>query len=389
MFNSTTSFNLLTPVYIGIDAHTTNYTLSSLVKRRIGSKGNETNLPVLSTQTLAPELKSILKYCEECRKEVPNCTIFCAYEAGSLGYTLQRQLMAHGIDCVIMAPSTMVQSVRGKKFKNDKRDSWHIAECLASGGYSAVYIPDEHDEDIRGYLRMRDDHMDSLKRKKQQLNAYLLTLDIPRYTGKTKWTQAHRRWISGLDVSDMQKETIQEYMATITWLEDKISALDENIKTLSQQDRYATRVAYLRCFLGMEYNQALRLLVEVGDFKRFKKAGNFAAFLGLTPSDHSSSDNNNHGALTKAGNNALRKMIVESCQSGFSVGKPGFKSKALKARQKGCPAEVVAYADKGNVRLRRRFKRLIARQKERNKAIGAVAREYACFIWGMMTGHID
>lgn len=64
----------------------------------------------------------------------------------------------------------------------------------------------------------------------------------------------------------------------------------------------------------------------------------------------------------------------------------GKKSAALKARQAGCPTQIVAYADKANERLRRKFYRIALRSK-RNIAKTAVARELACFIWGMMTEH--
>lgn len=64
------------------------------------------------------------------------------------------------------------------------------------------------------------------------------------------------------------------------------------------------------------------------------------------------------------------------------------KSKRLKARQKGQSVEVIAYADKAAERLRKRYDRLIRRSMPHNKAIVAVVRELACFIWGMETGNI-
>ena len=46
-------------------------------------------------------------------------------------------------------------------------------------------------------------------------------------------------------------------------------------------------------------------------------------------------------------------------------------------------------ADKANERLRKRYTRLVLHNmKNTNKAVVAVARELACFIWGMMTGNI-
>ena len=81
-------------------------------------------------------------------------------------------------------------------------------------------------------------------------------------------------------------------------------------------------------------------------------------------------------------------MLVEAAQS-YSRGQIGFKSKALKARQYGNPPEVIAYADKANERLRRKYYRMVLKNNKRtNVAKTAVARELACFMWGMITGNV-
>ena len=70
-------------------------------------------------------------------------------------------------------------------------------------------------------------------------------------------------------------------------------------------------------------------------------------------------------------------------------GQIGFKSKELKSRQAGNSPQVIAYADKANERLRRRYyKMVLGKSKKHNVAKTAIARELACFMWGMMTEHI-
>ena len=80
-------------------------------------------------------------------------------------------------------------------------------------------------------------------------------------------------------------------------------------------------------------------------------------------------------------------MLVEASK-GICKGTVGYKSKALKARQEGNSGEVIAYADKANLRLRRRYYHLIRKGKKKNVAVTAVARELACYVWGMMTENI-
>lgn len=80
--------------------------------------------------------------------------------------------------------------------------------------------------------------------------------------------------------------------------------------------------------------------------------------------------------------------MVEAAQS-YTRGQIGYKSKVLKARQYGNPADVINYADKANERLRRKYYRMVLSQgKKANVAKTAVARELACFIWGMITGNM-
>ena len=141
--------------------------------------------------------------------------------------------------------------------------------------------------------------------------------------------------------------------------------------------------------MGVKTHTALSMVVEIGDFKRFDKAPKFAGFLGLVPSEDSSGDKVNRFGITKAGNSHLRRLLVEAAQS-YTRGNVGHKSIALKQRQQGCTAEVIAYADKANERLRRRFyKMTLSKGVNRNVVTTAIARELACFMWGMATGNIS
>ena len=84
----------------------------------------------------------------------------------------------------------------------------------------------------------------------------------------------------------------------------------------------------------------------------------------------------------------MRRLLIES-STGICKGAVGHKSKALRQRQLGNTAEVIGYADKANSRMRSKYYRLIRHGKKRNVAVAAIARELACFVWGMMTDNIE
>ncbi len=67
----------------------------------------------------------------------------------------------------------------------------------------------------------------------------------------------------------------------------------------------------------------------------------------------------------------------------------GQKSVELKKRQQNAPSEVINYADKASVRCQRKYYRMVNKGKNPNIAVTAVAREFCCFIWGMMTSNYE
>lgn len=277
-------------------------------------------------------------------------------------------------------------STKGKRIKTDKRDAHLIAQCLCYGGYHPVYIPTKEDDAVKEYIRMRDDHKQMLKSLKQQINAFVLRHGH-QYSG-TKWTIKHIIWLRTLELDPMYRETLDEYMASHEEQEAKIERYDKRIEEIAAEERYQENARKLGCFLGISTHTALSLIVETGDFIRFAKGNIYAAYLGLTPGEHSSSTSVNRLGLSKAGNTHLRCLLVEAARS-ICKGAVGHKSKRLRARQIGQSAEVIAYADKANTRLRSKYYRMIRHGKAKNVAVAAVARELACFIWGMMSGNIS
>lgn len=365
-------------VYVGMDTHKESFTLCAYTIE--AEKGSH-------FQRTEADYKNVLKYLEFLRTIYGNDANFiCGYEAGCLGYTLYHQLTEHHVNCVILAPTTMLEQRSKKRVKTDRRDAEIIGRCLAQHNYSPVHIPTAADEETKEFLRMRDDHKLALKKVKQQILAFCLRHGY-RYDGNSHWTAAHINWLKCLKPEALYKEILDEYLLTFTALSGKLERLDKRIEELASKDEYRESVKKLCCFIGVKTHTALSVLVEVGDFNRFANAEKFASYLGLVPGEDSSGDGQTRLSITKAGNRHVRMLLTEASQS-YSRGQIGYKSKALKARQEGNTAQVIAYADKANERLRRKYYKLVLnRNKKHNVAKTAIARELACFMWGMMTDH--
>ena len=339
-------------------------------------------------QKISADYRLVLKYLEQVRKHYTEEIEFvCGYEAGCLGYTLYHQLTDHGIKCIILAPSTMAIT-NTNRVKTDKKDAGNIARCLAFHTYSEVYIPTAEDEAVKEYIRMRDDQKKALKITKQQILALVLRQGYHFTDGTNYWTIKHIKWLKSLNMGGILQETLTEYLITYDYLTDKIERLDKRIEEMASEERYQEKVKKLTCLLGVKEHTALSVIVETGDFKRFTKAEKYAAYLGLVPGEDSSGNKCNRNGITKAGNTHLRRLLVEAAQS-YTRGVAGYKSVRVKKRQKGNTPEVIAYADKANERLRRKFYHMTLKNNtNRNVATTAVARELACFMWGLMTDHV-
>ena len=209
-------------IKIGIDVHSTNYTLCAL-EPVIGAEDR-----VFANIQVTPDYKNILMFIQNLKCKLgtsDDYSIECGYEAGCLGYSLYNQLTSAGVKCVILAPTTMLTQ-QGKRVKTDARDALMIAQCLAYGGYHPVYIPTESDDSIKEYLRMRDDHKLALKKVKQQINAFCLRHGY-HFTG-TKWTSRHIAWLRELELSALYRETLDEYIVSYNEQTAKIERFDKD-----------------------------------------------------------------------------------------------------------------------------------------------------------------
>ena len=102
------------------------------------------------------------------------------------------------------------------------------------------------------------------------------------------------------------------------------------------------------------------------------------SYLGMVPSEYSSGDKQSKGAITKTGNKRVRRLLIECAWHYCHIYSP---SKALKARREGQPEYAIKIADAAGRRLTMRYRHLMARGKNHNKVIMALARELAGFIW--------
>lgn len=122
--------------------------------------------------------------------------------------------------------------------------------------------------------------------------------------------------------------------------------------------RFYPVVLALHAMRGVQFVTAVGMVSQVGDLSRFKHPRQLMAWLGVTPSEHSSGGKRRQGSITKAGNSYARRLLVEAV---WSYCHPARVSPEIQARHEGLPKAIVDRAWDAQVRLCRRFRRLTAR----------------------------
>ena len=309
--------------------------------------------------------------------------IRACYEASGAGYALQRQMVRWGHACEIVAPS-LTPKRPGHRRKHDCWDAAELARMYRGGDLVTIRIPSEAQERVRDLVRCRQVMQREILRSRQYI-VWFLTRRGLVYRDSTPWrTRKHERWLRTLlsdgVLEDEDAVVFSTYLALLDFKIQHRDELDTRIEEIALTPAYATAVGYLRCFRGIDTLSAMVLTTEIGDFRRFDRAGKLMAYLGLVPSEHSSGTRERKGSITKGGNSFCRHVLVQAAW--HSRYRPHVSEK-LRKRQRGQPHEVIAHAWKAQLRLYRLYNRL-AYKKPHQVAIVAMARELVGFLWAVM-----
>lgn len=358
--------------YVGLDAHKKSINVAMLLPGR--------RQPV--EWQVAHEAAAVRRMVRRVEREGTGELRFC-YEAGPCGYALQRRIERESkrAACAVVAPS-LIPVKPGERIKTDRRDARKLAEMHRAELLTEVQPPTLEDEATRDLCRCREDAKEDLLRARHRLGKLLLRRGIVYAAGKKAWTSAHRAWLQTLRFDLPEDQAVfDDYLLAIEQVEERVKGLDEQVAKVADKPQYKEAVGRLRCFRGIDVITAMSLVAELHRFSRFASPRGLMAYLGLVPSEHSSSDKTHRGGITKTGNRHVRRLLVET--TWHYRHRPGV-GKALRERRAGQPTHVIAIADKAQQRIHRRYQRLTERGKPPNKAVIAAARELVGFIWAAL-----
>jgi transposase len=115
--------------------------------------------------------EAIRRFVRRVQKQAPGPITSC-YEAGVLGFGLQRTLIGFGLDCVVIAPS-LIPSKPGDRIKTDRRDARKLAELHRAHLLTKVHAPTPDQEAVRDLCRAREAVKEDQKRLCHRLTKFL------------------------------------------------------------------------------------------------------------------------------------------------------------------------------------------------------------------------
>ena len=303
---------------------------------------------------------------------------FC-YEAGPTGYGLYRQIKSLGHECMVVAPSLILKKP-GERVKTNRRDAVSLVKQLRAGDLTAVWIPDPRHEAMRDLTRAREMAVEDLRRKRQQVSAFLLRQGL-HYPGERAWTKAHRNWLMSQKLEYAEHRiAFEEMLLAMRQAQERIERLEQAIRVAVPDWSLAEVVTALMAMRGIDFISATAFLAEIGDLSRFPTPRELMGYLGLVPSEASTGDTIKRGPITKAGNRRARRILVE-CS--WSYQHPPRVGKEKQERVAAAPQAVREIAWKAQCRLSARYRALTRKGKLKTVAVTAVARELSAFIWAI------
>jgi transposase len=305
------------------------------------------------------------------------------YEAGYLGYSLQRALKRSGFECEVIAPS-LIPEIKGSRVKTDRLDALKIAKYYARGLLTVVTVPDEEDEAVRGLLRSKQFAVKQLVQVKNRINGLCRAQGWDFKQEKQQkcyWTTLHESWLK--DKLQLHPQSsfginLELLLLQRTQLMELIAKYEHTIKVISETPRYKKANQALTSYRSISTMTSMSIITELGDIARFASPRQVASYVGFDITEYSSGGGQKRFGITRLGNAYLRYALVESTQ--FSLYQPKV-SRALQKRREGVDPKFTEIADRSMARLHVKGTRLLFKGKHKNQVKVAMARELVGFIW--------
>jgi len=240
-------------------------------------------------------------------------TVSVVYEAGYSGFWLYDKLVGHQYPTIVVPPNK-IPKAGGDRVKTNRIDSYRLAEYLRKGMLQGVDVPTPEERAHREVARRRRSFIQDRVRAQNQIKAVLrfTGLELPNES-RGRWSRAFVENLWRVRLEDpYQQESFHNLLKKLEAISQLVVEQTAILRDLSRSEKYAHRVELWQTIPGVGWLTAIELLLELRDVRRFSKARSIAAYVGLTPSQHSSGEYVHLGHVTKQGRHSVRALLVEA-----------------------------------------------------------------------------
>lgn len=287
--------------YNGIDVHKKQWTVTTRLDGTF-----------IVTYTLPPSPESLAKHL---KSTYPNGNYFSAYEAGFCGTSYHTQLCALGIKNIIINAADLPMTNKLKSNRTDFHDSRALAEWLEAGKLKAIHVFSVDHQELRSLCRHRSTKRKDTTRSKNRIKGMLMYygITIPeQYQGKKCWSKLFVNWLKEQKLTTAEgTKCLQYHIGDLEYHRAQLLFILKSIREIMKQ-RFKKLWDLLIGIPGIGPVNAITLIAEIGDMKRFPSESHLASFFGLLPSESSSDETIIVNGINPRCNQYLRTMLIEA-----------------------------------------------------------------------------
>ena len=276
--------------------------------------------------------------------QLPPCLI--GLEACGGAHYWARELQKLGHDVRLMAVA-MSQPYRTRQ-ENDQNDAEAICEAVSRPRTRFVPVKSEAQQAVLTVHRARELLVTERTAVANQIRGLLMEYGVVFAQG----IQRLRRELPGLlaateTLPELVRDVGEEWRERMQELDRRITDYDHRIEQLAKQNDATRRLMQVE---GVGPITATAIGATLGNGHAFQHGRQFAAWMGLVPTQHSTGGKTVLGRITKHGNVYLRTLLIHGARAGlqFSAKRSDRKSRWVEAvrQRRGNNIAAVALAAK-------------------------------------------
>lgn len=248
--------------------------------------------------------KEMLKFFEN----TPPTTV--AVEACGGSHHWARLLGSFGHHVKLVAPQLAKPYV--KRGKNDAADAEALCEAMSRPTMRFVPVKTADQQAALMLIGVRQRLLHNRTQLANAIRGFAMEFGVVAAKGMCRIEPLLERLAADRSLPELAHELFAMHGEEHRELLRKIEAVDEKLMKLHRADECSKRLAEIP---GVGPVGASLLMMKTPDPRMFKSGRDFAAWIGLTPKDHSTAGKVRLGVITRAGDEMLRSVLVVGATS--------------------------------------------------------------------------